>query len=260
MTNRSETPTPRTDAFREEVNRLLHDSPISREEKAWQAAEDLERELQAANARCAELEAPYTLIRKRDSEISSLRTKLSEAKAEIEEQRDAKLEAEKTANDYYGKTVELGCELRDAKAEIERLQSWKESAVSVMTQIDFQEVAKALSVPLGESISKAILPGIERLKSELLSEREKVRELEKEVELLKERLNRPFVVHTEKVTMEEMEERFSSKQDGRAVTGSTEASSGAGGSEQEQNTEQHFQAPAARPEPDDASEEREVGE
>jgi hypothetical protein len=46
--------------------------------------------------------------------------------------------------------------------ELERLKDWKESAISVMP--DLQAIGKALNVPLGQSIHDKILPGIEALK------------------------------------------------------------------------------------------------
>lgn len=52
------------------------------------------------------------------------------------------------------------------KKEIEELKSWKQSAISVMP--DMQAIGKALNVPLGQSVHDKILPGIEKLKGSII--------------------------------------------------------------------------------------------
>lgn len=51
------------------------------------------------------------------------------------------------------------------KEENERLKDWKESAMNVMP--DFQEIAKLLNVPLGESVHDKIIPGIKKQQSRI---------------------------------------------------------------------------------------------
>lgn len=55
--------------------------------------------------------------------------------------------------------------LEKQQAEIERLKAWKDEAIAAMPPM--QEIAKALEIPLGQSIHDKILPGIERLEGDL---------------------------------------------------------------------------------------------
>jgi hypothetical protein len=57
-------------------------------------------------------------------------------------------------------------DLAAARAEIEELRAWKESALAVEREWDCQEIARELRIPLGQSIRKGILPAIRELKIE----------------------------------------------------------------------------------------------
>lgn len=80
--------------------------------------------------------------------------------------------------------------------EIETLKQWKESAISVMP--DMQEIGRLLGVRVGESIHDKIVPGIERL----------LEVLEKSVEIIKDWHNMPARV-TKKMPQEDIQRMWS---------------------------------------------------
>lgn len=51
--------------------------------------------------------------------------------------------------------------------ELQQLRDWKESAMRVMNEIDLQECGNVLGVPLGQSISTEILPGLKKMRDAL---------------------------------------------------------------------------------------------
>jgi hypothetical protein len=57
-------------------------------------------------------------------------------------------------------------------SELEELRAWKESAMTCMNRLDLQAVGRALGVPLGRDVWVNILPGIQRLTSELAAAKE----------------------------------------------------------------------------------------
>jgi len=51
--------------------------------------------------------------------------------------------------------------------EVEQFKAWKESAMTVMNNIDLQECAKVIGLPWGADISTSILPALKSMKAEV---------------------------------------------------------------------------------------------
>ena len=58
---------------------------------------------------------------------------------------------------------ELGPLCDAAVARIQELERWKQQALTVLEELDLQEIGKELNVPLGESVAKQILPKLKEI-------------------------------------------------------------------------------------------------
>ena len=72
-------------------------------------------------------------------------------------------------------------DLDKANQKIAEMEAWKESALKVMSDINLQEVAKLLSIPLGASISDKIVPGIEAIQFDNIFLLARIREMEEAI-------------------------------------------------------------------------------
>lgn len=82
------------------------------------------------------------------------------------------------------------------RQEITRLRAWKNEQLAVEAEWDARAVGRELELPLGTSIRAGILPAIQRLKSELATQRQEI-----------ERLNRHFMSAQETVSSLEVMQR-----------------------------------------------------
>ena len=55
----------------------------------------------------------------------------------------------------------------DLEAQVKELEAWKESALTILNQIDFQAIGKELDLTLGVDVAPNILPAIRELKQRI---------------------------------------------------------------------------------------------
>jgi DNA repair exonuclease SbcCD ATPase subunit len=96
-----------------------------------------------------------------------LEHQLAEARATIDAREKHIGELLIEIEDYINKAETAEAVLAALKKEAEQLRGWKESQLEVEATWNPQHVAKALGIPLGESIRPQILPRIADLKREI---------------------------------------------------------------------------------------------
>lgn len=164
----SESKTPRTDA--EELFDERYDT-INIVLVRRDFARQLERELQAANARVEELEGYLTFYSTGQKSLEKdLRTQLSEAKAEIERLRFELAELGALEMSHEGACVRLQNELAEAKAKLESVKKSAKIGMAAAQRIGSVSLAEA------QRIQKTLKP------ETLESEREMNRILTEELE------------------------------------------------------------------------------
>lgn len=96
----------------------------------------------------------------REKGFVSLLSEMEEVISIVHEDFPSKVQEKETAI-LEGYIQDKDNIIGERNKEIERLKAWKQSAISVMP--DMQAIGKALNIPLGQSVHDKILPGIERL-------------------------------------------------------------------------------------------------
>lgn len=114
--------------------------------------------------------------------LAILEPLVPQLRAEIERQKE-EYAIERHACNLAGiDATRLKEQLATVTDEVERLQYWKESAISVTPPM--QEIGEALGVRLGESIHDKILPRIQALRTGLAAVEKERDEARKDTELL----------------------------------------------------------------------------
>lgn len=132
------------------------------------------------------------------NEIAMLRGQLSEAQktnAKLQEMNDNQA---RTLDNIakavgYRNTVELGSlerhietamrnlGIEELTKELHQLRRWKQEAIEVDGQCDWQQLARTLGIPPGVHVRANLIPAVDRLIAELHETRQKVEEMRKVV-------------------------------------------------------------------------------
>lgn len=68
-------------------------------------------------------------------------------------------------NEEHSEFADRISDLVEIQKEVQNLIEWKESAMKILNEIDFQAIGKELRIPLGESVSEKLLCKIQHHKS-----------------------------------------------------------------------------------------------
>ncbi len=85
----------------------------------------------------------------------------------VERTKGLTAQLDQLAVDYNTLVEKTGLAIIELTAQRDQLTSWKQQAITVLNEIDLQEIGKVLGVGLGESVGPHILPAIKKLTAEL---------------------------------------------------------------------------------------------
>lgn len=129
----------------------------------------------ALRAQPAEATRDFDLFKKTNDDlrekVTEEFTKRRAVRAQLKQAEEERDEL-RTKGAYWETLVRSWPESLEARlaakdAELADLRNWKESAMTVFSKIDLQEIGKEIGVRLGHDISPAILPWIVKVKAEL---------------------------------------------------------------------------------------------